>query len=279
MPFVSLQNMVSQTGHSCFYAEVRFMWTHGMLETQHWVLGFACFCGFGVICVLGRGRDDIRLSSTHGMQQTRHSWLAHAFLNSACKHFSFLPRACARWSCRAVGYVRVLGCRGFGYDFPTTDILECTSEPRRSFFFTGCDKGLHTPKFELKHSAVHRSTHAQELPCLPLELGKVTLPHTSILLHKTPKMFFTLVDIIWKKGVISGKDHVAKVLFMKPTFSSILRETTPTDTTTAGETPNFNYIAIWLAFPKISSQNSLANAFQQTSLKRNQLDAIHRPDK
>ena len=116
MPFVSLQNMVSQTGHSCFYAEVRFMWTHGMLETQHWVLGFACFCGFGVICVLGRGRDDIRLSSTHGMQQTRHSWLAHAFLNSACKHFSFLPRACARWSCRAVGYVRVLGCRGFGYD-------------------------------------------------------------------------------------------------------------------------------------------------------------------
>ena len=106
MTFVLLQHMVSQTGHVLlvlrFYADVRFTWTHGMLDTRHWVLGFARFLGFGVICVSGRGRDYIRFCWTHGMQQTRHSWLAHAFLNCACKHFSFLPRACAHWSSRSV---------------------------------------------------------------------------------------------------------------------------------------------------------------------------------
>ena len=33
-----------------------------MLETRHWVLGFACFFGFGVIWVSGWGRDDIRFT-------------------------------------------------------------------------------------------------------------------------------------------------------------------------------------------------------------------------
>ena len=102
--------------------DIRFAWTHGMPRTGHLVLGFRCFGGFGVIWVSGWGRDDIRFTWTHGMQQTRHSSLAHAFLNCACKHFSFLPRACAHWSSRSVGYVRVFGCRGFGFDFHTTDV-------------------------------------------------------------------------------------------------------------------------------------------------------------